>query len=203
MGNFDHRSNYTKNAGITSVVFGSNSPVLEVELNELQQIQQKRLSDFFSAFIGNSISSKDAIVYENGVLTIGECCFIVDGNLIKCTGLSVSLGEGEHAYLKVKEMDATYVTALKEEGNQQSDTIVENNIKDDRYDFVSSMRTYISYDLVKSKSTIDGYTYVEMATVVDGQLSVVVEESSVGGGSGSVSFLEEDFGEDDDWEESV
>ena len=194
---FDHRSNYTKNAGITSVVFGGGAPVLEVELNEAQQIQQKRFSDFFNAFIGDSVSDRNAISYENGILTIGECWFIVDGNLIKCTGLSLPLAEGETAYLKVKEQDATYLTALKEEGNQQSEVIVENNIKDDRYDFVGTMRTYITYDLVKSHSTTDNFTYVNMAKVVDGNLVINVEESSIG--SGSVSFDEEtDFGEDDE-----
>lgn len=200
MGRFDHRSNYTRNAGITSVVIGAHSPILEVEFNEMQEIQRKRVSDFFKEFIGDSISDKDVITYANGVLSIGECWFIVNGDLIKCTGLSVSLAEGETAYLKVKEEDATYLTALKEEGNQQSEVIVENNIKDSRYDFSTSMRTYLTYDLVKSYSTTDGFTYVNIATVKNGALVVNVEESSVG--SGSVSFDQEnDYGEDEEWEE--
>ena len=201
MGRFDRRSNFTPNAGITSVVFGANSPVLEVELNEMQEIQRKKVNDFLSNFIGDSISDKKAITYADGVLSVGACWFIVGGELIRCTGLSLKLGVGESAYLKVKEEDASYITALKEEGNQQSEIIVENNIKDSRYEFASSMRTYLTYDLVKTPSTIDGYTYLKLATIGnDGVIEVDMEESSVG--SGSVSFDQnKDYGEDEEWEE--
>ena len=198
MSRFDNRSNYTKNAGINSVVFGSHTPILEVELNEMQEIQDKKLVDFFDSFIGNSISSKDAITYTNGVLNISECRFIVNGHIIKCTGLSIPLSEGKTAYLKVKEVDADYTTELKEEGNQQSAVIVPNTIKDSRYDFATSERTIITYDLVDNYSTIDGYTYVSVATIKNGLLELNIAESSIG--SGSVSFLEEDYGEDDEWE---
>lgn len=200
MGRFDHRSNFTSNAGITSVVFGAESPILEVELNEMQEVQRKRLGDFFKNFIGDSISDKKAITYANGKLSIADCWFIVGGELIKCTGLSVALTKGETAYLKVKEMDATYITAFKEEGNQQSGNIVENNIKDSRYDFVTSMRTYITYDLVKTPSNTDGYTYLSVAKInSSGEMEVIMDESSVG--SGSVSFDQTtDFGEDEEWE---
>ena len=203
MSRFDHRSNFTRNAGINSVVIGSQTPILEVELNEMQEIQNKKFTDFFEGFIGNSISSKDAITYKNGILSIGDCMFIVSGHLIKCTGLSLALAEGKTAYLKVGEVDADYTTELKEEGNQQSNIIVPNNIKDSRYEFATSMRTVITYDLVDNFSTTDGYTYLDVATIKGGVPVVNIEESSVGGGSGSVSFLEGDFGEDYDWEESV
>lgn len=198
MSRFDHRSNFTRNAGINSVVIGSHTPILEVELNEMQEIQSKKFTDFFDGFIGNSISSKDAITYKNGILSISDCMFIVNGHLIKCTGLSLALANGKTAYLKVGEVDADYTTELKEEGNQQSNVIVPNNIKDSRYEFETSMRTVITYDLVDNFSTIDGYTYVNVATVKNNNLVVNIEESSIG--SGSVSFLESDFGEDEEWE---
>ena len=197
MSRFDHRSNYTRNAGINSVVIGSHTPILEVELNEMQEIQSKKFTDFFDGFIGNSISSKDAITYKDGILSIGDCMFIVGGYLIKCTGLSLALAEGKTAYLKVGEVDADYTTELKEEGNQQSNVVVPNNIKDSRYEFATSMRTVITYDLVDNFSTTDGYIYVDVATIRDGVPVVNIEESSIG--SGSVSFDEEtNFGEDDE-----
>lgn len=197
MSRFDHRSNFTRNAGINSVVIGSQTPILEVELNEMQEIQNKKFTDFFEGFIGNSISSKDAITYKNGILSIEDCMFIVSGHLIKCTGLSLALAEGKTAYLKVGEVDADYTTELKEEGNQQSNVIVPNNIKDSRYEFATSMRTVITYDLVDNFSTTDGYIYLDVATIKDGVPVVNIEESSIG--SGSVSFYEEtDFGEDDE-----
>ena len=197
MSRFDHRSNYTRNAGINSVVIGSQTPILEVELNEMQEIQSKKFTDFFDGFIGNSISSKDAITYNNGTLSIGDCMFIVGGHLIKCTRLSLALAEGKTAYLKVGEVDADYTTELKEEGNQQSNVIVPNNIKDSRYEFATSMRTVITYDLVDNFSTTDGYIYLDVATIKNGVPVVNIEESSIG--SGSVSFYEDiDFGEDDE-----
>ena len=37
---FEKYTNYTDNAGVSGVVFGSEKPVLEVELNEMQEIQK-------------------------------------------------------------------------------------------------------------------------------------------------------------------
>ena len=199
MSRFDHRSNYTRNAGINSVVIGSQTPLLEVELNEMQEIQSKKLEDFIDVFLGASISTLNAISYENETLSISECYFTALGHLIKCTGLSVVLTEGKTAFLKVKEIDVDHTSELKEEGNQQSEVIVPNNIKDSRYDFTTSKRTIISYDLVSTSAKSDGYTYIPIATIVEGNVVTSIEESSLGGGS--ISFIS-DCGEDDEWEVS-
>lgn len=197
MSNFDHRSNYTRNAGINSVVFGSETPILEVELNEMQEIQDKRFTDFFDGFIGDSISSLNAITYENGAVSISECLFIINGMLIKCTGLSVPVTNGKTVYLKVGVVDVDHTTTLKEEGNQQSSVVVPNNIKDSRYGFATSKRTVVTYNLVTTSSTTDGYTYVKIGKLSSGVFSVTIKESSIG--SGSVSFGGE-YGEDAEWE---
>ena len=40
---FDKYTNYKENAGVSSVIFGAEKPVLEVEMNEVQEIQKTRM----------------------------------------------------------------------------------------------------------------------------------------------------------------
>ena len=53
MANFDKYANYRDDAGVSSVVFGANSPVLEVELNEMQEIQKTLIRSIIRSSIGN------------------------------------------------------------------------------------------------------------------------------------------------------
>lgn len=52
MGNFDKYSNYDISKRPSSVVFGSNKPILETELNELQQIQENKLNNILIGNVG-------------------------------------------------------------------------------------------------------------------------------------------------------
>lgn len=52
MGSFDNYSNYDATGNPQSVVFGSNKPILETELNELQQIQDSRLTQALREYVG-------------------------------------------------------------------------------------------------------------------------------------------------------
>lgn len=46
---FTKYTNYLNNAGVTGVVFGADSPILEVELNEMQEIQRDLLIDVINS----------------------------------------------------------------------------------------------------------------------------------------------------------
>ena len=143
---FEKYTNYTDNAGVSGVVFGSEKPVLEVELNEMQEIQKTFLRNTIKNIIGNGITDKSKITYKDGVLSVAEgCAFAVDGYLIQCTGLSINVASGI-VYLQVWEEDAGFSTPLYKEGNQQS-TTVENYFKDSRYPSETSRRKLLKYTL--------------------------------------------------------
>ena len=57
---FDKHSNFNKQANFTEVKFGENKPVLEVELNEMQQIQNEARADII----------RDTM--PSGFVTLGE-----------------------------------------------------------------------------------------------------------------------------------
>ena len=52
MASFDKYSNYNENTSHSSIIFGADKPVLEVELNEMQQIINTKLSRIITALLG-------------------------------------------------------------------------------------------------------------------------------------------------------
>ena len=50
MADFSRYSNYTEETAFSSVVFGANAPVLEVELNEMQQILNNKIGGLLESF---------------------------------------------------------------------------------------------------------------------------------------------------------
>ena len=65
---FEVYTNYKKNAGVKSVVFSNNKPVLEVEMNEIQEIQNNLLQTFIKNYVGDGISDLNKISYSEQYL---------------------------------------------------------------------------------------------------------------------------------------
>ena len=63
MASFDHYTNYDNTAGVSSVVYGAEKTVLEVELNEMQEISKYHLRNFISQAVGDGINNKNAVTY--------------------------------------------------------------------------------------------------------------------------------------------
>lgn len=151
MASFDKYSNYKDNAGVSGVVFGAEKPLLEVELNEMQEVQKTMLRRAIKNILGDGVTDISKVVYEGGALKIKEgCSLAVDGYLVQCTGLSISASAGETVYLQVWEDTATYGDTLKTEGNQQSSSAVTNFIKDNRSQAETSRRKVVKYTLAKT-----------------------------------------------------
>ena len=113
MSNFDKYTNYRNDAGVSGVVFGAEKTVLEVELNEMQEISKNMLRDLIKNVIGDGITDISKITYNDGMLNIGECCIIVDGILINCSGLSLAVESDTTAYLQVWEDTEEYSATLQ------------------------------------------------------------------------------------------
>lgn len=173
MASFDKYSNYDKSAGVTGVVFGANAPVLEVELNEMQEIQKTFLGNTFKNLIGDGVSNKKAITYANNTLSISDCFFSISGYLIQCTGLSLAITSGT-VYLQAWEETVDYNATLKTAGNEQSTTTVENYLKDSRSPVETSRRKVVKYTL--STTTDSTKQNLAIASVSNGVMTRIVKE---------------------------
>ena len=174
MGFFDKYTNYNNQAGVSSVVFGANRPVLEVELNEMQEVSKELLRNMIAKVCGNGVTDISKITYENGAVKIASGCGIaVDGILINCTGLSKSATSGT-IYLQVWEETVDYADTLKKEGNQQESATVTNYIKDSRANEETTRRMVVKYDL--ATSTNSSRHNLAIASISDGKMTRLVNE---------------------------
>ena len=174
MASFDKYTNYKDNAGVSSVVFGAEKPLLEVEMNEVQEIQKTMLRRAIKNILGDGITDKSKITYDGTNLEIAEgCALSVDGYMVDCTGLSIAVSSGA-VYLQVWEETVAYSASLKEEGNQQDSATVTNWFKDNRADTETSRRKVVKYTL--ATSTGSGKHNLKIATITDGKMSIDVRE---------------------------
>ncbi len=174
MGFFDKYTNYNNQAGVSSVVFGANRPVLEVELNEMQEVSKELLRNMIAKVCGNGVTDISKITYENGAVKIASGCGIaVDGILINCTGLSKSATSGT-IYLQVWEETVDYADTLKKEGNQQESATVANYIKDSRANEETTRRMVVKYDL--ATSTNSSRHNLAIASISGGKMTRLVNE---------------------------
>ncbi|MCM1269373.1 MAG: hypothetical protein NC247_01940 [Ruminococcus flavefaciens] len=187
MSDFTKYTNYKENAGVSGVVFGAHSAVLEVEMNEMQEISKGMFRDFVKAAIGDGITNKKAITYADGTLKIAAGCgVVVDGIMINCTGLSLAMTSGT-AYLQVWEETVAFNAELKVEGNQQSTQTVPNWAKDNRSDVETTRRKVVKYTLATSKKS--GAHNLAIASVSSGKMTKLAVEVNLNNLTAEVADL--------------
>lgn len=206
MSDFTKYTNYKDNAGVSGVVFGAHSAVLEVELNEMQEISKNMFRDFVKAAIGDGVTDKKAITFANGTLNIAAGCgIVVDGIMINCTGLSLAMTSGT-AYLQVWEDTEAFNATLKVEGNQQSTQTVANWAKDDRSDVETTRRKVVKYTLATSQKS--GAHNLAVASVTSNKMTRLVSEVNLNNLTAEVADVKGYIGQTDpdiygveaDWE---
>lgn len=153
---FDKHSNFNKLANFSEVKFGENMPVLEVELNEMQQIQNEARADIIrdtmpSGFVTlgeidyDHCASKDtqlklkteSIAYVNGYR------ITIPANTIIEIGESDKVRE-DLVFLEVWKEVVTNESDLKEYGGEDNE-VINNPIKDSRYPVATSQRVALKY----------------------------------------------------------
>lgn len=183
MGDFSKLSNFNPDANFKLVRIGADSPVLEVELNEMQDISEARYKNLIKSYFGNAIQGEGTYLYNNSTLTIQNESAFVDGNVIEITTLSLYLDEGEKAYLKVWEDTIKTGDLIRYKGNQQETRTVPNTLLDSRIGTETSRRIQVKYDLVNSmeQDTNTKATYLYLGKVEDDNFVVeanVISETS-------------------------
>lgn len=192
MASFDKYTNHRDNAGVSSVVFGAEKPLLEVEMNEVQEIQKSMLRRAIKNIIGDGVTDLSKIVYEGGAVKVKEgCALAVDGYMVESTGLSITASSGT-VYLQVWEETATYSETLKKEGNQQDSATVTNWFKDNRSDTETSRRKVVKYTL--ATTTNSARHNLAIAKVADGVMTRLCKEISFSNLSNTVIDLQVQLG---------
>lgn len=166
MGDFTRISNHNPLANFKSVQIGADAPVLEVELNELQDIAEQRYKDLISTYYGDGLNGEQKITYDpvTKVLSIVDGGALVRGNVIKFTSLKTVANDGDYVYLKVWEQTVSYNDPIYYLGNVQETRLLPNTLVDDRIGRETSRRIQIQYDLVTDNSDTKA-SYLELGYV--------------------------------------
>lgn len=178
--NFNKDSNYNENESFSRVLFGSEAPLLEVELNELQQIITTKFSRLIKMF-GQGVYglADNSFAYASGTLTVTNAVIIQnDGMTAYVQSASAAVANGARAYFRLEEATATASDTLKAYGNTAGSNVT-NTIQDSRSSAETSRRKVIKYTLMSGASVpsdTSQYKYVSVGYVNGGNF---VEESDM------------------------
>lgn len=133
MSKFDKHSNFDPKHNFSEVKFGYKLPVLQSELNEMQQIQKEARETLARDYIGNGVLNELTFNISGSKLTIkNDSTFYVNGKRIfvpNSAFVNVS-SEGSHVlFLEVWEEEVTFEDTLNEYGGESQPTMP-NPIKD-------------------------------------------------------------------------
>lgn len=154
MSGFDKYSNYDEKTSHSSIVFGAEKPILEVELNELQQIINSKINRI-TGVLGSCIIplTGGSITYSSSTkkVTISKCVIITESGLTAYVSyMNNDIVAGE-VYFKVQEIDADSTSAIKEYGNTNGSD-VSNTIADSRFSIETTRRKVVVYTLMNTSA---------------------------------------------------
>lgn len=173
MASFTEYTNYNENAGVTSVVFGADKLVLEVEMNEVQEIWKSHFSNLVKSVVGDGVSDASKLSYSGGTFSIASGCYVIaGGHVLPCGGLSIAAANGSTVYLQAWEETVLYSGTLYKYGDQQSSETVGNWFKDSRVIDETSRRKVMKYTLATSRNS--ARTNVAVASISGGVAKVLL-----------------------------
>lgn len=201
---FDKHSNFNPKANFSEVKFGENMPVLEVELNEMQQIQNEARADIIRDTMPSGFVTLGEIDYDycvnndNQIKLKTESIAYVNGYRITIPkDTIIEIGESDRVredlvFLEVWKEAVNDMNTLTEYGGENN-TVINNPIKDSRYPIATSQRvalkyrirhvadidfnTYVFDGFTKDSSSVSGFTHNNQQVLAIGGLS---DETSLG-----------------------
>ena len=154
MANFDKYSNYNENTSFSNVVFGSEKPILEVELNEIQQIINSKIKRIAGVFGSCVVPLTDgSISYSSSTkkITISKCVIVTESGLTAYVNyIYADIVAGE-VYFKVQEIDVDLSSILKENGYTNGNDVT-NTILDSRFNIETTRRKAVVYTVMNTSS---------------------------------------------------
>lgn len=157
MGSFDKYSNYSENAPYTSVIFGADKPVLEVELNEMQQIMNSKLAKALKSILGSTSSvtqlSTDSITTGvdsegNYYVTVKDCILVANnGWIVYVDNTTINVdATNRRVFFALTEKTVKYTDTIKQSGNELGEETT-NTIKDSRFPVETTRRKIVTFKL--------------------------------------------------------
>lgn len=144
------RFNPLKN--FTTVRFGANAKLLEVEVNEMQDIQNHMRRELIRSIYPNGIFTGTNITYSAGVLTLSEAFVVLDGDIIDIERLSINAPTaGMRIYFRKHYKEITSTDPIKSGGDVTNASEIPNDIYDNRYPIETSRRIQLQFELKTSK----------------------------------------------------
>ncbi len=153
------------------VKFGENKPVLEVELNEMQQIQNEARADIIRDTMPSGFVTLGEIDYDycannnNQIKLKTESIAYVNGYRItipKDTVIEIGESDKERedlVFLEVWKEAVNDIDTLTEYGGENN-AVINNPIKDERYPVATSQRVALKYR-IRHVADVDFKTYPE------------------------------------------
>ena len=168
MSKFTEESRFNKEANFNLVKFGYDSPVLEVELNELQEILREKIRDT------NRYSMDSGLIYGNDLnftgtdFTINNDVIIVDGEILFVTeNMTVSASNNDDIFIGIWEEEVDKDDTLYEYGNQDTINTVDNHILDGRINEETTRRYQVKFNLFTDDSD-PNKTFVKICEIDNG-----------------------------------
>ena len=167
---FEKHSNFNKLANFSEVKFGENKPVLEVELNEMQQIQNEARADIIRDTMPSGFVTLGDIDYDycanndNQIKLSTESIAYVNGYRITIPANTViEIGEADKiredlVFLEVWKEAVNDIDTLTEYGGENN-AVINNPIKDERYPIATSQRVALKYRIRHVADLNFNYSY--------------------------------------------
>ena len=175
---FSHYTNYKEDTSFSKVVFGSSAPVLEVEMNELQEIVDTKLKALHS-IVGKCAFVQGAITLTNVSgsiynVTVTNCTLIDKGftaYVDTITSSNTTISSGANVYFMLTKERVTGADTLRKYGNTTGTTIT-NEICDSRIGAETTQREQIQVSLHITTGNVPNDTaitvYLPIGTIFNG-----------------------------------
>lgn len=198
MNNYTRFSNFNKRNSFNKLRFGSNTPLTEIELNELQEIQEHQRREI-SIKTNGDIFNGSMVLFE-GEFTLNPSTLIVNGEYLETSKLKIAVNNNDKVYLRVYNKDVSYLSEIKSMGNLQSDILETNTMLDDTMSGIETARRIQTvYDLYVGTVFDEDKYYLPLGEIINNKLvkltnkkfthTEICEEGSTSDNPNGLSFI--------------
>lgn len=187
---FNKQSNFVKEANFSSVIIGADAPVLEVELNEMQEIQRERLRTTLKALFVDGVKGVGEYTYSShsSTLTIKNELAIIQGEILEISEGSVTAKENDTIYVEVWEDVVTCDDVIPKYGNFSGHENIENYLMDSRIGVETSRRKQIRF-LISTKLPTSN-PYIVLGKIQNSEFTLLADSiASCVSSGGSTEYI--------------
>lgn len=192
MATFDKYTNLVNNALDTikaaerNIIFGEYQPVLEVELNEMQEILHNKFKYALAYLVGGEYYAAKGgyfnvgtMTFNAGTFSIANEAFVLRGQFVYIPSMSIAASNGDNIFLTLAVANVTKDSTLLQYGVVGGSSLA-NHIGDTRFAEETSRRKILTLTLEKNLTAYAGNSIfadlstaedmsIQLGTVVDGK----------------------------------